>query len=220
MPVLTRSGAVFEFDEFYDLETMWQIYFRRVYDVHTSDRVIVDAGANIGLFACYAAGIAPEAVIYAVEPMPATHERLVRTVRRNSLESRIRCYREALNSEIGDRLMAMTSASQMAHIVDAMSNAGSVSVKTTTLTSFVDRIPERHIDLLKMDIEGSEYEVLSSTPHSVLRRFCRIVVEYHQVRDDVVDKRVLAGHLISAGFDLREDYDAPDAYGMFHFTRR
>ena len=45
-----RNGVVFEIDEFYDLETMWQVWFRRIYPVLDSDRVIIDAGANVGFF--------------------------------------------------------------------------------------------------------------------------------------------------------------------------
>src|SRR4051794_5502835 len=51
----TRSGTRFRLTEFYDLETLWQIYCRHVYVVDSADRIILDAGANIGLFTCYAA---------------------------------------------------------------------------------------------------------------------------------------------------------------------
>ena len=51
-----RNGMRHRFEEFYDLETLWQIFFHRVMSVRPSDRVIIDAGANIGLFACYATG--------------------------------------------------------------------------------------------------------------------------------------------------------------------
>ena len=48
----TRAGTALDLEEFYDIETLWQIYCREVYDVRPDDRVIIDAGANIGLFAC------------------------------------------------------------------------------------------------------------------------------------------------------------------------
>src|SRR5919106_4375067 len=75
----TRSGMRFRLLEFYDLETLWQIYCRQVYAVAPSDRVIVDAGANIGLFTCFAAARAPQARVHAIEPFPATYDRLVET---------------------------------------------------------------------------------------------------------------------------------------------
>ena len=38
----TRAGTTFDLEEFYDVETLWQIYCRQVYDVRPQDRVIVD----------------------------------------------------------------------------------------------------------------------------------------------------------------------------------
>jgi len=218
--VTTRGGAAFDFEEFYDIETMWQIYCRGVYDVRRTDRIIVDAGANIGLFACFAAKAAPQSIIHAIEPMPATYERLVRTVRQNSLDDRIRCHSEALSSHRGHAAMAAASASQMAHVVEGAGPSNGVAVATTTLADLVDRIDAPVIDLLKMDIEGSEYDVLHSTASSTLRRFRRIVVEYHKpARSSGWNKQTLARHVTTAGFRLAEDPEDAEPYGIFHFTQ-
>src|SRR5690242_4980783 len=60
--------------------TLNEIYLDHVYDVPGVDlgrcRTILDIGANVGLFALYAASVAPEAVIHSFEPEPATFERL------------------------------------------------------------------------------------------------------------------------------------------------
>ena len=45
-----RTCVVFNLEELYDLETLWQVCFRRIYPVLDSDRVIIDAGANVGFF--------------------------------------------------------------------------------------------------------------------------------------------------------------------------
>jgi hypothetical protein len=70
-----------------------------------------------------------------------------------------------------------------------------------------------------MDIEGCEYDVLLSTPLSVLKRIRRIDVEYHASRHTAADKRALAQHVCDAGFSLREHPSSAEAYGMFHFSR-
>src|SRR5712672_2377965 len=75
-----RRGEPIALQELADLKTFWQIFARRVYRVSASDRTIVDIGANIGLFALYAARQAPAARIFAVEPFPSTFERLLQTV--------------------------------------------------------------------------------------------------------------------------------------------
>ncbi len=37
---------------------------------------------------------------------------------------------------------------------------GNLEVPTTTLPALIKQIPERHIDILKMDIEGAEMDTL------------------------------------------------------------
>ncbi len=215
----TRAGTAFLFEEFYDLETMWQIYCRGVYDVRPSDRLIVDAGANIGLFACYAATVAPRSIVHAVEPMPATHERLTRTVRENGLQARIHCHKCALSSCSGEGTMALAAASQMAHVTAAPGET-TVPVRTMTLAELVAKIGAPVIDLLKMDIEGSEYDVLLSAAAGTLQTFRRITVEFHTPPKQIAsDKWDLARHVTDAGFHLREDPNGSGDYGMFHFIR-
>lgn len=215
----TRSGVGFRLAEFYDLETLWQIYCREVYVVASSDRVIVDAGANIGLFTCFAAGRAPQARVHAIEPFPATHDRLVDTVRANRFDARVTCHRVALSASGGVRTMsAAAEASQMFHLAGGDA-AGGVAVTTTTLTAFLDSIDAAAVDLLKMDIEGSEYDVLLSTPPAVLARIRRVDLEFHKAPSPDRTSRTLVQHLSAAGFRLR-DQPAPGAdYGMLHFIR-
>jgi FkbM family methyltransferase len=222
LAIRTRAGVELQLKEFYDVETLWQIYCRSVYDVRPGDRVIVDAGANIGLFAAYAAAAAPEAAIHSVEPFPETFDRLVETVRQNHLEHRTTCYNVALSTAAGLATMtANVPASQMCRLVDraAATGAVGVDVPTMTLASLTDSIGAAVIDFLKMDIEGCEYDVLLSTPLSVLKRIRRINVEYHASRHTAADKRALAQHVCDAGFSLREHPSSAEEYGMFHFSR-
>jgi FkbM family methyltransferase len=215
----TRAGAAFRLTEFYDLETLWQIYCREVYAVAESDRVIVDAGANIGLFTCFAAARAPQARVHSIEPFPATYDRLVETVRASGFDSRVTCHRIALSSSGGVSTMsAAAEASQMFHLASGTTGAG-IAVTTTTLTAFLDSIDAAAIDLLKMDIEGSEYDVLLSTPPGVLSRIGRVDLEFHKAPSPDCTPHTLVRHLSGAGFRLREQ-PAPGAeYGMLHFIR-
>ena len=215
----TRSGVAWRLAEFYDLETLWQIYCREVYAVAPSDRVIVDAGANIGLFTCFAAMRAPQASVHAIEPFPATYERLVETVRANGFDARVTCHRVALSSSDGVSAMsAAAEASQMFHLASGTAGSG-VSVTTTTLAALLGSIDVPAIDLLKMDIEGSEYDVLLTTPPDVLKRIRRVDLEFHKAPSPERTPQTLVRHLASAGFRLREPAAPGAEYGMLHFIR-
>lgn len=219
--VRTRSGNRFRLTELYDIETLWQVYCRQVYNVAPADRVVVDAGANIGLFTCFAAARAPHAVIHAVEPCPETFARLQETVRTNALESRVGSHQVALSSAPGTAAMSTAAkASQMFHLARTKDhNASGPVIQTVTLRALLDATACGTVDLLKMDIEGSEYDVLLSTPPDVLRRIRRIDVEYHQPETGAADKKALAAHVCRAGFRLREDPRRAGEYGLFHFIR-
>src|SRR5260370_28956649 len=61
-----RSGEVLTLRERMDLVIFWLIFARRHYPVRSSDRVIIDIGANIGLFTLYASREAPAARIVSI----------------------------------------------------------------------------------------------------------------------------------------------------------
>jgi FkbM family methyltransferase len=66
----------------------------------------------------------------------------------------------------------------------------SVTVAGTTLTSFLDRHGISTVDLLKMDIEGAEFDVLESTSDSALLRIRQFTIEFHDFLDSSLLPRV------------------------------
>jgi FkbM family methyltransferase len=59
----------------------------------------------------------------------------------------------------------------------------SVTVAGTTLTSFFDRHRITTVDLLKMDIEGAEFDVLASMNDLDLLRIRQLTIEFHDFLD-------------------------------------
>ena len=96
-----RTGETVVLHEQTDLIIFWLIFVRRHYPVQTSDRLIVDIGANIGLFSIYAAREAPSCRIFAVEPFPETCLRLRDHIKQNRLEDRVTILNFALEQERG-----------------------------------------------------------------------------------------------------------------------
>jgi hypothetical protein len=62
-------------------------------------------------------------------------------------------------------------------------------------------------DLLKIDIEGAEYDVLGSADAGILARIRRITLEFHPTAGDTHRWPVLKQQLISAGFRLVSESD-------------
>jgi FkbM family methyltransferase len=175
-----RLGEEIRLEEHTDLKTFWQVFLRRVYPVHAADRVILDVGANVGLFTLYAARCAPQAHIVALEPFPATFDRLLTMVRDHHLETRVTCLNCAATGASGVRVMRdLHVPSQRRSLMPPENGASGTQVSGRTLEQILDENNLPHVDLLKMDIEGSEYEVLLSAPQKTLAQIGRIALEYH-----------------------------------------
>lgn len=75
-----------------------------------------------------------------------------------------------------------------------------------------------HVDLLKMDIEGGEYEILADERFSELQ-IDAIVMEWHTRGGGINDKRWCQERLGSLGFVIDDIFTEP-SHGMFWATRR
>jgi FkbM family methyltransferase len=212
-----RDGIRYRLEEYYDLETLWQINFHGSYPIEPSDQVILDAGANVGLFTCWAAQRNPKASIIAIEPFPRNLERLQEHVRENGFSSRVEVVGAALSATAGTaRLSTSAEASQMFRLTSEKAD-NAVEVPTVTL---VDIVKNRQIDWMKMDIEGSEYEVLLNTPEATFSRIRRISLEYHKPNPGTsADKKDVLTYLKSCGYTSIRDCAPGAEYGMVHFAR-
>ncbi len=89
-----------------------------------------------------------------------------------------------------------------------------------TLSTLLDQSDAPQVDLLKMDIEGSEYETLLTTPTRMLRRIRRINVELH-VPDEasLAKKKQTLLYLKECGFAIRRYQTDKAGYGIAFFER-
>ena len=135
--------------------------------VARGDRV-VDGGANVGAFAVLAAGAG--GLVAAYEPHPETFRHL----ERNTGSLGVRCVRAALVAEASEPTVALAVGSgDTHHRVGAGGEA--IHVPAVALAEAIGD----GCDLLKLDVEGSEFELLMGTPDDVLARVRRIACEVH-----------------------------------------
>jgi FkbM family methyltransferase len=165
------SGG-FEFREISDIATFWQIFYRRIYPVRSSDRLIVDAGANIGAFSLYATLQNTAAHVIAVEPAPDSCDRIRSMLRANALESHVTLHEAALGECAGETTIQLNAASQFRR-----TGVPGHRIAMVTLDSLIPA--GAVVDLLKIDIEGAEYGVLKSVSTDTVRRVRRIALEFH-----------------------------------------
>lgn len=150
-----------------------QIVFRRMNDVLAGhDRpVILDCGANIGVTTLHYKRLYPEARITAFEPDPEFAPILRRNLARNGAPD-VRVVESAAWTQTGTAAWVMEGrdGSRLA----AGADAGTVAVSTVDLADHLTG----DVDLLKLDVEGAEFELL---PHLAPRLAAvrNVIVEVH-----------------------------------------
>ena len=138
--------------------------------------VVIDAGANVGMFSVYALSKWNSVKVFAVEPAPDTFQLLEKNQKKNSsLEWHALQY--AFWENDGTISFESEGMSMAAHI---STDAKGVQVPAIRLDHFIEKYLQKddRISLLKMDIEGAEEAVLKSA-QATLSRVDAVVIEIH-----------------------------------------
>lgn len=157
-----------------------EVFYKDVYRLRADPlppaATVVDIGANIGLFALYAASAQRAARVFAFEPFPASFALLERNAARNRLPA-IVPVPLAVAGGAGVRQLHL----QGRHGVHSLfGTAGAaVAVECVTLAEAFARCDIERCDFLKLDCEGAEYEILLAAPSALYARVDRIALEYH-----------------------------------------
>lgn len=150
------------------------------YDPSTS-RVVVDCGANIGMFALHVATLSPQARIFGFEPCTATMSRLQRNISSNGLQDRTTTFRLAISSDDMTREMNIGPSSGGSSLYDRPDwiPLATEAIQCISLRQALSMCGTSPIDLLKLDVEEAETDILHGGSDVDWRRVRRVALEYH-----------------------------------------
>jgi FkbM family methyltransferase len=214
--VAIRHGGV-------DTATLAEVFYHRQYDppsdlahVLGDPGEIVDLGANIGLFGAFATARWPNARLVAYEPDPANAALHQRIVEANALASRWTLVCAAAGVREGQVRFAAGLAVE-SHVLEGGEGekAGSDAPTEEITVPVRDVVPElAAADLVKMDIEGGEWEILHD-PRFTQGPPRALVLEYHPRSCPGADPRAVAElALTRAGLSTSPISHAGDGHGM------
>jgi FkbM family methyltransferase len=150
------------FERNFIAQILQEIYISGVYEPMLGGRkdlTIIDLGANIGLFSMYASKFAKK--IIAVEPSQYIFDFLTKNTENDDKITRVKAAIGAENGKMelfgSDVNLTMFSA----HKVNVHTDKSEI-VQKMGLNTLLDLHSLTHVDFLKLDIEGSEFEVLAS----------------------------------------------------------
>ncbi len=148
--------------------------------------VCLDVGANVGFYTLHLAKrVGPSGRVFAFEPEPRNAERLRTNCVLNGFDSIVEVAETAVADREGSAILHRSDAahSGWGSLARHAETAGAVLVRTTTLDSFLETRRIERIDLLKVDVEGSECELLAGAARSLAsRRFRHLFIEFNGVR--------------------------------------
>ena len=158
---------------------LYEIFLNGVYRFHSdSDRPsIVDCGANIGISALYFKYLYPDCKIYCFEPNPSVFKLLKANVKNNNLSGV-----ELFNIAISDKesfLDFYVGGEKGSFISSTNSSRGGTLIQVHS-KRMSDIFANQQLDLIKIDVEGSEWEIIKDLDSSKqLGLSKQYIIEYH-----------------------------------------
>jgi FkbM family methyltransferase len=123
---------------------------------------VIDIGAQVGVVSAYLGKKYPFLEIYAFEPVKENYDRLVRNLEANGVQN-VTPLNMAVTSDgrdvVMDGSLDMNSGSMTIY------GKGKATIKSMTLDDIMRMFHIDNIRLLKIDAEGSEYEILEASEH-------------------------------------------------------
>jgi FkbM family methyltransferase len=159
---------------------------------------VVDAGAHVGGFTLWAASRSACRIL-ALEPNPEVRRLLEANVRRTGLVERVIISDRALAAHGGRRWLRPASDSA-ASALASEETGGDLPVETVGLADAIAGSGFPRVDLLKIDVEGAEYEVFAHLEPGTLDAVTYCVVECHPAAG--VDQDAIQQLLRASGFEV------------------
>ncbi len=175
---------------------------------------VLDLGGNIGLFGVFVMSRWPRASVHSFEPDPLNLQMLRRVISANGLQQRWTVTAAAVAAQEGtlEFVSGLFGESQIAGLA-GVANRGpapaALADGRTISVAAVDLFAQDHdVELIKMDIEGGEWPILSD-PRLTDLQARAIVLEWHAAACPEPDARAAAlERLAAAGYTgLHESED-------------
>lgn len=177
-----------------------------------SNPVIVDVGANAGFFIIQLLSKIEKGMVYAYEPIQANVDTFRSAVRENyKLQQCVQLFPLAVTGEATSCLELFAEEDVKTQVVASrfadfdQNNTHKLIVPCISLGEIIEQNNLDRIDLLKLDCEGSEYDIIYNTSPGLLQRVHRMWIEVHNVDQENNNIESIEPYLQSLGYTTKKD---------------
>lgn len=142
--------------------------------------LFIDIGANFGLFTNMAAYKNTKVNIVAVEPNYKVIPGLLNNIRLNGLESTVQIINAAVTKKFQLVTMEQPALDNLGTTVTKVGASGLLSILSCSLEFICAEHQYKQVELLKIDIEGNEFDVLEDFPFDQYK-IKNIILEFNHL---------------------------------------
>ena len=205
---------------------------RSVLNLLPPNPVVIDVGANFGIYSVLIASSSGDCQVHAFEPVPQTVALLQSNADRNGVSGRIIINNMAVGSEPGN--MLITTDRYAGNYLLAHNNYdGNVrEVSVIRLDDYVAQKGLQRIDFIKCDVEGAELLVMKGAGHVLANMRPTVMLEiadewtrrFDYSADDLMAHMSEAGYECKHGADVAAELKldtagAPQTHNYFFFPK-
>jgi FkbM family methyltransferase len=198
-----KNGGQFFINDFMSLYIYNEIFIEHCYDypsIPGKNPVIIDIGANTGLFALRMKQLYPAATLYCYEPFPSNFAQLSENIEASNLND-VTIVPKGVGGNSRTEHLYINNKNLGGHSLfasEAHSN-DSVEIAISGIEEVLNYTGNESVDLIKMDCEGAEYEILKAITPEMVKRIKVIIFES---TESVYDINELTDYLTAIGFRL------------------
>jgi FkbM family methyltransferase len=168
--------------------------FLKKLNLNDNNRLVVDIGANIGVYTLLLSHLYPRCKIISIEASPTIFEKLKSNCQLNNLfqgsnfvllnkavsdkdDTLVEFYEKHSMSTLSKEFLTNISSEIITNENDALS---AIIVRTITIDKLVETENINEISLMKIDVEGAEHLVLKGAMDTLNKRKVEnLIIEYH-----------------------------------------
>jgi FkbM family methyltransferase len=190
-----------------DWEVVKEVMLYGVYSVclehvtrQTDKLPVLDLGANIGLFSLRIAHMRPEVEVHAYEPAPRNLQMISTNLHVNpTLLPRVKVHAEAVGGSTRTASFFYDEKVPQGSSLFTSNSQGNIPVTVRSFAEIVEGL-STPLGLVKMDVEGAEYEILRQTSPKIWEKVRALSIEIHDDPAGKLPKKEMLAQIESLGY--------------------